>query len=182
MPHFNFMDIVNSVASENWGSDLGTIEEASKRLIDQPETLGAFASIELLKRLNAVSKAVGRYEPPRDRSIKIRSDHQTWPTKVVGDKLYSYSADEEGLVEYIIIAKDARGYCLVVALGDFDLEYPPVVCLSSDLFATIEEAMLNDADYDIKHYTPRAEYAAKLRAAVEGGKPLDEFMNGNGFE
>ena len=176
--HVEFTDAVNGIVRGHWGQGFDTEEDARKALIDKPEELAAYALIELLNRLNAVAKAVGGEIQVNRTELSIPNGARQFPDKEVGDFLYSGSLDED-VCEYIVVARNDDGVCLVILADDFDLNHPQKVCIAYDwLYTTIEELLQSEAESDIVYHGARLEYAKAALAAVKNGEDLTPFLGG----
>jgi len=175
----DFTDIVSGIASKNWGRDFATSDEAEKALVGDKAALTAFASVELLRRLDVIASALGRKQRNNDSPrIYTPQDAVKLEGVSVGDRLYEYST-EEGLAEFIVVAKSPEELCLMVRADDFDLKYGPTTRLADkDTKRTAIEAMRHGALAHLDAYEQEVEFAKRLRDAIDGGLPLQEFESG----
>lgn len=176
--HISYADVVSHIAASEWGQQYKNVEHAAKELVGDKEALGAFAIVELLRRLDCLASSLAGNKPEKkpDR-IYIPDDANKFPTVNVGDRLYSYDM-EEGLTEYLVVAKDDLHHCMIVLVGDFDLKYGPLTSIADSCFETPEEAMLEEAKRFVKYWAGDVENAQKLLHAIETKQPLSEFMQG----
>ena len=176
--HVAFIDAVNHIAKGAWGREFDSMEDAEQKLSSDSPRLAAYALVELLNRLNAVARAVGGKDKTNRRALVIPENAKQFPNKAVGDRLYRGDF-EDGICEYIIVAKNSDGICLVVLANDFDLDYPPRVDVScSWMHETLKEAVEDTAESDTQYHRPRLEFAEAAAKAAEEGGDLTAFANG----
>lgn len=179
MSHVDFTDIVNNIAGSNWGKKFDSPDAAAKEMIGDIPRLTAFAMIELLKRFNAVANAVGKSDCSHRRKLQIPGNVKRYPDKSVGDRLFRGDI-MDGISEYIIVAKGPDGVCLVIAMNDFDLEYPTEVFVAcDDTHGTLEGALRSDIGdvYGMSYYTRIADYYKTALDAVDSGEDLSRFTD-----
>ena len=178
MPHFNFLDVVNSMANPGWGKDFGSTEEAQRHLLESPEKLTAFALVELLSRLEALGRSTG--PPKEDRVAKIDEDTGRFPDVQVGAMLYRFWADE-GLDAYVVVRKGPLGECFVVEVTETDL--PPTHrvmgwWMSDTGSTTPEEAMRSEFEQELETCSQRVEFFRRALAAISDGDDLTPYLVG----
>lgn len=176
--HVNYSDIVTAIADGSWGQDYESQREAEKEMLGDKQMLTAIAAIELIKRLNAIGKACGSQRVNhKEWSIEPFGDEPSFPTKEVGDRLYSGDL-EDGISEYIIIAKDENHRCMVVGLHDFDLKWPPEIHLATKCHKeTMTDAVKHAAKIDIEYHGEKFELAKGALQAASNGQDLSRFLH-----
>lgn len=176
--HISYADVVSHIAASEWGQQYKNVDHAAKELIGDKEALGAFAIVELLRRLDCLASSLAGNKPQKkpDR-IYMPDGADKLPNVNVGDRLYSYDLDD-GLAEYLVVAKDDLHRCMIVLVGDFDLEYGPSTNIAASCFETPEEAMRAEAKRFVNDWAGDVENAQKLLHAIETKQPLSEFMQG----
>ncbi len=186
--HIGYADVVARMVEEDWGQKFKSKEDAARHMIASPEKIGAFATVELLRRLNRVARAIGSCDRNRDEDVlEIPDDAAVFPAKKIGEFLYTCDGIEEGVRTHVIVCKDDAGHCLIVTIGDFDkfLKHSGWRSLSfaySDAYATIEEAIQAQARHSEQYYEKRAAAAKAALQAIANGDCLDRFVEGIEFE
>lgn len=177
--HQSYTKIVSRIAESTWGQDFKDKESAEKALLNDSQKLSAYASIELLRRLQAVCRAVGK-EDNYSNSNRVHIDDSAarLPDVSIGQHLFEFSIDE-GMTEFVVVAKGEDDTCLMVMLGDYDLEYGPSVRLAdSDTKTSKKDAMLHGAMQKLRWEENAVEMARKIRDCVASDLPLTEFEQG----
>ena len=176
--HIDFTETVNSIAKAHWGRDFTGIEEASKGLLEDNSKLTAFALVELLRRLNAVARAIGESSSSVKEEIAIPSNAVPFPDKRVGDKLF-HGDLEDGFTEYVIVSKNDNGICMIVSLDHFDLHHPSCAMIACNYhYQTIEDAIEEIAIIDQEYHGARLKRAEEALAAVKKKEDLSRFVDG----
>ena len=176
MTFMGYTELVNKIADAEWGRAFETPEDAEKNVVEDLPRLTAYALVELLKRLNAVAKAVGPSPRKVTPGLTIPKDVKRYPEKQVGDRVF-YGDLADGISACIIVAKDKDGVCLV-ATNNFNLDHPPTIRVADeDTFATLEEAVQDAAESDVAYYGRRRTYAEAALNAVKQGKDLAQFLD-----
>lgn len=176
--HITFSEIVNQMADSDWGRECENKKDAAKKLIEDKQSLNAFALLELIKRLNAIGRAAGQGERRKDPKITIGKDAKKFPHKAVGDRLF-YGDLDCGIEEYVIIAKDSEHYCMIVMLNEFDLNYPPFPTIAcNEHKESIVDAVRDAATGDVEYYGGKAAYAKAALEAATKGEDVSAFIGG----
>ena len=176
--HISFSDILSQIADGGWGRDFKDSDEAAKNIMNDRQTLTAFAGVELLRRMNAIARAAGPSESKSHRPKISESDAVCLPDVSVGDHLYEYDEDS-GILEFIVIAKDEKNRCMIVRMNDFDLQYGPTLRLAdSDARKTKKEAIEDGARRFLKWNEKGVEFFRKALTVANDGGDMSEFENG----
>ena len=176
--HVTFSEIVSQIADSGWGRECENKEDAAKKLIEDKQALNAFAILELIKRFNAIGKAAGKDDTKNDHKITIGKDAKKFPHKAVGDRLF-YGDLDDGIGEYVIIAKDSEHHCMIVMLNNFGLDYPPAPKIACDYHKeSIIDAVKEAAQADAKYHGGRAANARAALEAATKGEDVDAFIYG----
>jgi hypothetical protein len=178
--HVSFSEIVNKVADDEWGRDFETTEDAAKAIVGDKQLLNAWAVIELIKRFNAIGRAAGNGHDGllRSRKITLDGDEKKFPNKSVGDRLYGGDL-LDGIQEFVIIAKDSQDHCMIVLMNDFDLDWPPKVCIADECHKeTLLDAVKQSLEENWPYYADRAAYTKEALEAVAKGEDLTRFLAG----
>lgn len=177
--HVNYTDIISKIATSSWGKDFSSKEQAEKELLADKQALGAFAAVELLRRLECLASSLGGRETERDNPrVYMPDEAAVFPDVKVGDRLFEYSVDE-GMAEFIVVAKDDENHCMMVAVDDFDLKYGPATRVADeDTKTTPQEAMLSGAERQLGYWAGEVDFARKLIEAAKKKQPLDSFRDG----
>ena len=176
--HVTFSEIVSQIADSGWGWEYENKEDAAKKLLEDKQALNAFAILELIKRFNAIGRAAGSDDERNDRKITIRKNAKQFPHKAVGDRLFCGDLDD-GICEYVIIAKDSEHHCMVVMLNDFSLNYPPAPQIACDYHKeSIIDAVKEAATADVKYHGGKAANARAALEAATKGEDVSAFIDG----
>jgi len=177
--YVSFSEIISQIADEGWGRKYESKEEAKKSLVANEQSLTAFATLELIKRLNAIGRAAGNdTDRSRNRELKIPKNAKRFPNKSIGERLFCGNLIE-GFAEFVIIAKDSEHHCMVVLLNNFDLQWPPAAAIAQeDFFDSMIDAVKNAAEEDVDYYGKRAEFSKKALDAAIKGEDVSEFIGG----
>ena len=57
--HVNYTDTISKIATHPWGQEYSSEKHAEKALLDDKQALGAYAAVELLRRLECLASALG---------------------------------------------------------------------------------------------------------------------------
>lgn len=177
--HVKFLDIVNKIAESSWGSSADP-DKVEKDLVDNPVKLQAFASLELLKRLNAIARYAGADEEDPEPQVWEPRNPKAFPDLSIGARLYEFCSYDMELRECVIIARDDGGRCLCATLNDFDLKYPQSLLriADADFFPTPHEAVAHKVDASIvESKADIAKWTATKQAAAQGAEKLQEFLS-----
>ena len=109
--------------------------------------------------------------------VKRNDNAAVYPNSNVGDCLYTWDEDD-GMVEYVIIDKDADGHCVVAYFSD---PHAIVSYASKRLCHTRQEAMKTQALASIAYYEKQLAYSRAALAAVETGD-ISAFIDGKSYE
>ena len=178
--HIPFSKIINELAGSGWGREFTDMDHGLTELTRDKAELNAYATVELIRRLNAIGDAVGepRVHEYYNRSLEVSKSAPTFPEVAVGDFLYGGDL-ESGIDRYLIVAKDDQGHCMVVRADDFDLDRVPFLYIAnSDHKTTVAEVIKETSEYDIAYCRKRLENAKAAIEAANNGDDLEDFMVG----
>ena len=177
--HVKYSEIISNIATSSWGSDFSTKEQAEKELLNDKQALGAFAAVELLRRLECLASSLGGKKAERDDPRVYTPDETAvFPDVKVGDRLFEYSL-EEGISEFVVVAKNDENHCMMVAVDDFDLKFGPQTRLADeDTRTTPDEAMVFGAEKVIAYWGGEVDFARKLIDTAKKKQPLESFRDG----
>ena len=175
--HIKFSEIASKISQGGWGTEYKTEEQAAKAILQDKPALQAYATVELLNRLNKIARAAGPDEQDEShKKVYVPEDPRIWPDVKIGDKVYE-GDDLENVVELLVIAKDDDNRCLMIATRDFDLRYPPRVRMASQqTFLTLAEAVRHAANTDLEYHLPKVDLAKRALEAVESNGDLSEYL------
>ena len=109
--HVKYSEIISNIATSSWGSDFSTKEQAEKELLNDKQALGAFAAVELLRRLECLASSLrGKKAERNDPRVYTPDETAVFPDVKVGDRLFEYSLDE-GISEFVVVAKNDENHC-----------------------------------------------------------------------
>lgn len=173
-----FSELVSQIADSGWGKECENKDDAEKALIKDKQSLNAFALLELIKRLNAIGKAAGKADTKNDREITIGKDAKKFPHKEVGDRLF-HGDLEDGIAEYVIIAKDSEHHCMIVMINNFHLHYPPAAGIACGYHKeSIVDAVKEAATSDLMYHGGRSANAKAALDAATKGEDVSAFIDG----
>ena len=178
--HIPFADIINKLTTSTWGREFKDMDHGLNEFTRDKTELNAYATIELLHRLNAIGNAVGgpKVDNYYNRSLEVAKSAPTFPDVAVDDFLYEGDL-ESGIDRYLIVAKDDQGHCMVVRADDFDLDRVPFLYIAnSDHKTTVAEVIKETSEYDIAYCRKRLENAKAAIEAANNGDDLEDFMVG----
>lgn len=176
MGHFNFLETVNGI-SDGWGSNFASMNDAQRNLIDNPDKMAAFAALEMLKRFDAVARAMRPSTQPtvESRKIPFVEAGKPFPHVKVGEFLWTGDL-WEGIYKCVVLAKNDQQLCMVCVVDDFDTECPPHIRIAdSDYYETEEQAVRAGALDVIEYHGKRYERAKRAIEACDSGADLSEF-------
>ncbi len=176
--HIPYTRVVENLARRGWGQQFKSLDEAQKKLLSKPEELAGYAMLELLRRLDALSDSSGRNEA-NSRLVRP-SNAVPFPHLSVGDWLYSGDM-ECGICRHLIVGKDDDGY-VVTVFADWipESDSVHVSYATESYFDSKDKAILASAKLEVEYSSPRVAFSKRAIAAVNDGKPLDEFEAGYG--
>jgi hypothetical protein len=177
--HVTFSDIVNEVLKGDWGRDYANKADAARNILDNDkQTLAAIATLELLRRFDAIGRAAGQRQEEHNYAITMPKDAKAFPHKSVGDMLYEGDL-EDSVREYVIIAKDSEHHCMIVQMNNFCLRFPPSVSIATDYYSdSIADAVKREAARSLAYHHGRAVNAQAALDAATKGEDLSAFIDG----
>lgn len=176
--HISYLGAVDRLANSNWGRPDSSSELVDAELAKDPQKLAAWATLELVHRLNLFAAAIVRGNDPEMQSPLDRKPSSAIPHKSakVGDTLW-YGSLEDGFDRAVVVAKDSDD-CVLVFDMDCGLTYETrAAWAGSEFFPTIEAAIAASAKEDIEYHTTKLDRAKRAIAAIKAGADLSGFAN-----
>lgn len=175
--HRSYLRIVRSLSESSWGREFNNDEEADRSLLDDPQKLAAFATLELVRGLMNFADSIREPQRPRSSNQLLKHEEATpFPDAAIGDRMYQYDLDC-GLSEHVVVGKDDDGYVEIVEVG------PPREQRKRSRYAgkydhcTVEAAMREEHAYRQSDYNRKLrDREVKLAAALENGGDLSVFF------
>lgn len=186
MEHFSYLDTVSKLASNDWGKDYASSEDAQRELLLHPDKLAAFSVLELVRGFNkfiASFNAKGDENDDIDKrlkgALKLDGFH-------IGDKVYACDELDCGAREEIIVSHDDDGYPLSIETC-FDSDFPSWGSRRSYIYGPMyrnrSDAILAEARRDVEYHRQRLNRALLVIAAIENGTDFDHLLQDiNGIE
>jgi len=178
--HHAFKRVVNAIGEAGWGQEFTSDQAAQKSLVDSPETLTAFALVELLARLKAFAGTTADTRETCEKS-EIGKGSKCLPDARIGDILYTFSL-YEGAFKYVVIGKGPKGECFVVDSCEVPAtkneRRPYGWWIGTGGYSTLKEAMVEELTEEAKNLTKQLEYCREALSAVTGDGDLAPYTDG----
>ena len=181
----NVSEVLRTILDNDYSITAKRHPTPDLELINQPGELAGWASVELLRRFDRLSKALAPEPQCKANPLVVHQNSPVFPDSKVGDFLYRYREFGGSVEKYLIVSMDEQHHVVLIECDWSDWDYPAecfVPSASGSYFRTPEDALADLLDSHSQFLNRFNAACDAAKQAIANGEDLTRFLNGTAFD